>query len=261
MDPTIKVPPGYARQPIIHFQEISKGRSPAIPDEKAALWLPVVQLSEMQKEWHVVLAGTIVARDATTLTLVPANGGVQQNIVYSASDEGYSVDVEDTTKLVVSAKTVSNGLAANLPVGWCYYHWFSRSMEVKYTNYDLQPNVATLNDYVVQVPLLWNEQMANLGTTGLRDGCYVKPLGSGTWKKNGAPVRWVAASDSAEQIAGRVLKLETITELDHLGKVRVVSGTGLSGDGTSGLEHWLSGLREDGTTALTKDMYVAIDCM
>lgn len=263
MDKTIKVPHGYGRQPIINFQEISAGRSPAIPDEKAALWLPGIQASEMQKEWHVVLAGTICARDATTGDLVPANGGVAQNVVYSAVDEAYTPDVEDLTILVVAAKSVSNGLAANLPIGWCYYHWYSRGMQVKYGNYDLQPNVALLNDYLVQVPLLWDEQYTNIGNlvTGLCNGCYVKPLGSGTWKKNGAPVRWLTASDSMEQVAGKIIKIETITADTGLAKTRVVKGTGISGDGTSGLEHWLSATREDGATACTKDMYVAVDFM
>ena len=251
----IRIPSGYSHQPTINFQEVSKGERPAIT-EQMALWLPVVQLSAIQNEWHVVLAGTIVAHQGGFI--VPANGGAAQDVSYTASDVTAGTYSVTTGSAITAAGTVTDALTANLPVGWAWHHMFSRVSQVAFTNYDLMPNVSTLNDYVVELPLIWSEQTT--GDEALVDGCLVKPLGSATWNKNGAPVRYIDATDSAEQICGRVLKLDDITVVDSLDKVRTVNGLGLSGDGTSGIEHWLSATHEGGSVADHKAI-IAIDLM
>lgn len=255
----IKVPRGYGRQPLINFQEISKGRSPAIEDEQVANYLPVLQQSKMQSEWQTILAGTIVSRDSNGY-LVPANGGSAMTPKYGDSDVDYTVDIDDTTSLVSSAASASSTIAANRPIGWASYHWFAGSIRDRHLNYDLQPNVSTLNDYVIQIPLLWDAQYT--GDDTLLDGCLVKAMQDDTtMKKNGAPVYFDPAADSVDQIAGRVLKLGSISAKGGLNKVRVVKGTGLSGDGTDGIEHWLVAKREDGATDVSKYAYIAIDFM
>lgn len=255
---TIKIPDAYARQPVIHFQEVSKGERPAIDCERPATWLPVIQQSARQGEWHVVLAGTIVAREVTTGNLlVPANGGAAQNVTYTVNDVGYTYNYANTTQLVTAAG-VAGQYPANLPMGWCFYHWFSQSMITRFTNYSLQPNVATLNDYVIEIPLIWTHQTT--GANALINGCLVRPDGTAVWAQNGSPIRWINGVDSVEQIAGRVLKVEDITVVDNLDKVRTVRGLGLSGDGTSGIEHWLSATHQNGSTADHKAI-IAIDLM
>lgn len=255
---THKVPHGYGtRQPVVRFIEVSKGERPAI-EEEVAIWLPVLQQLQLQQEWYVILAGTILGRCATTNNLVPCNRGVATTVRYTASDVAYSYDIENTSTLVTAAKAVANGMAANRPVGWAPFHYLSSSMGVKYVNYELQPHVTTLNDYVVQVPLIWSHQTE--GTRTLVNGCLVVANQSNaTWAANGAPVRYLAA-DSAEQIAGRCLIVETIAAYDNLDKVRTVRGLGLSGDGTSGIESWLVATHEDGAAA-TISAKIAIDLL
>lgn len=257
----IKVPRGYGRQPIINFQEISKGVSPAIEDEQAANYLPVLQASKLQDEWMVVLAGTIVGRDSNGY-LVPCNGNeASVDLVYSVNDVGYTVDIEDTTELVTAAKTATDEFPQTLPIGWASYHWFTGSVRDRHQNYDLQPNVSTLNDYLVQVPLLWDEQFGG-GSDPLVNGCLVKPHFSATvMKKNGAPIYFDPAADSVDLVSGRVLKVGNIRAKGGLEKVRTLAGSGISGDGTGGIEHWLVATREDGTTASNKQAYIAIDFM
>lgn len=255
----IKQPRGYSRQPIINFQEISKGERPAI-DLSTAIWLPVIQQSTLQGEWHVILAGTICSLQGGRV--VPANGGVAQNVTYTVNDVGYTYDIDNTANFVTAAGAAANQLADNRPVGWSWHHMFSDSANTVYTNYSLQPHVSTLNDYMVQVPLLWDEQYPGAGiATDIMEGWLVRPLGDATWAKNGAPVRWVDGTDTADQIAGRCLRLETISVIDNLNKIRTVSGLGLSGDGTNGIEHWLVATREDGTTAVSRKATIAIDLL
>lgn len=255
---TIKVPYGYERQPILRFLEISKGERPAI-EEQTASWLPVVQLSTLQTEWWVILAGTILTRDDATNNLVPCPGPATINVPYTVNDVNYTYDVVNPTTLVTVAMTRNNQLTNNPPIGWAPYHFFARSMQTRRTNYDLQPNVATLNDYIIQMPLVWDEQTTGANT--LINGCLIRPQGSNaTWLKNGSPVRWLNGVDSVEYIAGRALIVENIAVYDNLDKVRVVRGSGLSGDGTGGIETWLSANHEDGDPA-TISAKIAIDLM
>ena len=207
----------------------------------------------------VVLAGTIVGRDSNGY-LVPCNGNQAAiNLVYSVNDVSYTVDIDDATNLVAAAKTATAKFPQTLPVGWASYHWFSGSVRERHLNYDLQPNVSTLNDYLVQVPLLWDEQYTS---DALINGGLVKPFYSATvMKKNGAPVYFDPATDSVDLVCGRVLKVGTIAAKGGLDKVRTMKGGGLSGDGTNGIEHWLVATREDGSTACNKQAYVAIDFM
>lgn len=253
---SIKIPRDFARQPLINFQEISKGERPAIT-EVGNSWMPVVQLSPTQNEYWNMLAGIIVAHQGGVL--VPANNATACNVVYAAADVNYTEDIGNMTNLVAAAVTRANALVANLPVGWLWHHIFSTAIPLRNINYDLQPNIVTLNDYIVQFPIRWHEQSE--GANALVDGCLVRPLASATTGKVGSPVRWVNGVDSAEQICGRVLRLEAIAIIDNLDKVRTVRGLGISGDGTGGFEHWLVANHEDTGAQATHKATVAIDLM
>ena len=238
-NPSIRTPRGYGRQPVKNFQEISAGIRPHFHDMYPAKYLPVKSLVERVDEYYVIEAGVIVALDAAG-RIVPCNGGAAQNIVYTANDVAYTVDIEDSTDFVSTAKTVSAGFAANMPIGWANEHFMSYTHPERHVNYKHQDYMPVLADYLVEVPLRWNAQTT--GGNAIVQGCLVKARGAAVDNTSecGAPIRWINGDDSVEQIAGRVTWLGEIRERGALSKVRTVPGTGVAGDQTNGIESWLA---------------------
>jgi hypothetical protein len=221
------------------FHEISQGVRPALGDAaKAANFLPAVLEDQFNNEWWVILAGTILSMDKTLAgvqKIVPANGASAQTITYTASDVGYTVDVDtlltDAT-LVSAAGSASATVPSNKPIGWAWHHMYSGSIEDRLINYELQPHVSILCDYEIEVGLIDdtdNEQDFTAGD-------LIKPGVTGT--RQGLPHIWVDGTDTADQICGRVLYRDTIptgtSSRSRIDLVKPVRGFNLSGVETEG---------------------------
>ena len=216
------------------YHELSQGVRPTLgPVAKPANWLPVQTEDKHFNEWWVLLAGTIVTMDSTLSginRIVPAIGASAQNIVYTANDVGYTVDVDTvltTPELVTAAGTASAQIAANKPIGWSWFHYYSSSVESRLINYEIQPFVSIVCDYEIEMPLIDNiTTVQNFGA-----GSLVKPGATGT--RYGLPHLWVDGADSAELICGRVLYRDTIpfgtSSRSRIDLQKPVRGLGLPG--------------------------------
>jgi len=216
------------------FREKSEGVRPSLNNEldggvRPAPWLPVVRLDKRFEVWITIPAGKILARQDQDY-LVIANGGVAQDVDYTANDVDTVLDVNNfptTEELVSSAVTRSSALEANKPVGWAPQDFFNSADEFKWYNFQLQHGVATVNRYLVEVPLIKTAQDSFVG------GDLVKPDASGD------PVPFDASSDDVDQVCGRVLQVFTIgtgsSSHDRLDLVRGLKGSGVSSDETSGV--------------------------
>lgn len=253
--PEVKVPRGYevTRPKIL---EISEGERPALARGTDALypapWLPVSFLDKRHEEYIVIDAGKILARQDTYL--VPANGGVAADVVYADADVGEVLDVSvfpGSRTFVTTAKTESGARTANKPVGWAPFHFYNRATpQDKWINYELQAEVTTLNRYLIEMPITKTAQDA------FADGELVKS------DLDGDPVPFDPAADDVDQVAGRVLHVFDIltgsNSHDRLDLVRVVKGSGVSGDATSGVEKHLRQLHSGTSDFATKGMWINI---
>lgn len=235
---------GYELQPNREFQHVSEGTTPKLPKGEVATYLPVVLEDKRFNEWYVIKAGTIIARDSDG-KLVFANGGSAATLTYTANDVDYTVDIDEgslnssSATLVAAAGSASTTLAANYPIGWAPYHYYSGTIRLLYAkkNYDLQPDVATLNRGLVEMPVTKTAQ-ANID-----DGSLLQP-GS-----DGIPVFFDPSSDSVDQIVGRCVWRDTIASYpgtSGLSKVRTVPSFNLAGDNTDGAPGWLYGKSHEG---------------
>lgn len=233
--PAQKQARGLEVQPNREFLHISEGTLPKIPKGEAATYLPVLLEDRRFNEWYVMKAGTIVARDVAARggLLVPANGGAAQTLDYTVNDVGYTVDLDlgnvnsaDGT-LVTAAKTTVATIAANLPIGFSLYHWYSGAMKLTRRNFTLQPDVSILNRGFIEMPITKNDQ------AGIDEGDLIQAGPDGIF------VEWApgGVADVA-QIVGRVLWREDIDNYpgkEGLSKVRTVRGVGLAGQETDGV--------------------------
>lgn len=216
------------------YHELSQGVRPTLgPVAKPANWLPVALEDKHFNEWWVLLAGTIVSMDKTLSginRIVPAIGAAAQNIVYTANDIGYTVDVDtvltDPT-LVATAHTATAQIPANKPIGWSWFHYYSSSVEDRLINYEIQPFVSIVCDYEIEMPLIDDIS----GVQNFLAGDLVKPGVTGS--RYGLPHKWVSGSDSAELICGRILYRDTIpygvNSRSRIDLQKPVRGLGLPG--------------------------------
>lgn len=229
--PAQKTARGLETQPNREFLHISEGTTPKLPKGEAATFLPVILEDKRFNEWYIIKAGTCVARHSTGV-LVYANGGTAQTITYTADDVSYTIDVDGggnlnatTAALVTAAGAASTTLAANYPIGIAPYHYYSGAMRLTRINYDLQPDVAVLNRGLVEIPLTRTAQ------DSIDEGRLVHPGPTGLMEF------WDPASDSVDQIVGRVIWRDNISAypgVSALNKVRTVKGFDLAGANTGG---------------------------
>jgi len=260
---SVKTPRGYEVQTYDLFEELSPSERPPLGDSgKTAPWLPV-QLQETQSnEWYTLLAGRIAAIDRTLTEkdeygnafatqlysggyaprIVPCNSsGAVQNIVYGASDVGYTVDVDDQGSLVSAAGTATATFPANAPSGWLQGNCYSESIRYRRINYEKQLPVTLVCDYYVEVALIGLS-----GQSNLTPGALVKPY-AGTGPADmyqGCPTYFDPTTDSVEQIAGRVITMSEIpygtSARSRADLLRNVRGLGLVGIDTTGKPRWLA---------------------
>lgn len=233
--PTLKDARGYGRTGFDRYHEISQGVRPALGDvAKPADWLPVVLEDKFNNEWWVILAGTIVSMESTISgvpRIVPAVGAAAQTLTYTVNDVSYTVDADNPTGtgkiLVASAGSPSTQLGANKPIGWAWHHYYSASIEARLINYEIQPFVSIVCDYMIEIPLIDDISSEQ----NFAPGSLVKPGVTGT--QYGLPHLWVNGSDSAELICGRVLYRDTIpfgtSSRSRIDLEKPVKGLGLSG--------------------------------
>lgn len=240
-----KTPRGFEVQPVREFQFISEGASPKITKGEVATYLPVLRQDKHFDENFVILAGMIVSRDSGG-QLVPANGGAAQTLDYTAIDVDYTVDLDggdvnnSAATLVAAAKTTAATIAANLPMGWAPYHFYSGSLRLRFAskNYELQPDVAILNRGLIEMPITKTDQAT------IDEGSLLQS------DTDGIPTVWApgGVADVA-QIVGRALFRDPIASYpgkDGLSKVRTVRGPALAGANTDGVHGWLYNKTHDG---------------
>lgn len=237
MAKTVKTPRGFTTTRD-NFLEKSQGVRPALGDEleglRPAPWLPVIREDQRFDEFFVIIMGTIVGKQLSTL--VPANGGAAQDVVYVTADVGEVLDIgvfPGARTFVAAPVTRAAARTANLPVGWLAENAYNRATpDDKHINYELQNAVATVNRYLVEFPLLKASQDAFV------DGDLVIPDAVGS----AIPY----AGGTVEQVCGRVLEVFTILSgantHDRLDLVRGVKGSGVASDQTSGIEGHLVGI-------------------
>ena len=207
------------------------------------------------EEFFVIEGGRVVAITAASdgatgrwenrLTL--ANGGTNRTVTYAADDIDEVEDLDVPDSLVASAGAAAATDTANFPIGIAPYPYYRGLLDDLFQNYELQPFVAVWNMGYFEYPVVRTAQTT--GGTTLADGVLVRP---GVAADAGFMVRWANASDSVDQLIGRVWKVETIDLTNALGKVHTVKGLGLSGTGTSGVPAHLKQTIEAGGDATLK---------
>jgi hypothetical protein len=266
--PSVKQPRGYGLSGYDVFQEIAKGDRPPLGDGgRVAPWLPVMQQEERSDEYFVILAGRMVSIDRTITNrdengdayvtskfsggfaprIVPCNSsGSAQTITYGADDVGYTIDVDDQDDFVTAAADASATLPANSPVGWAQHNMYSEAIRYARVNYDKDLEIRTvLCNYYVEVALIGLS-----GQDSLEPGALVKPYTQGNYDAaesalyQGLPTYFNPASDSVDQIGGRVIMMAEIpygvSSRSRYDLVRGVRGLSLPGVDTTGKPRWLS---------------------
>jgi len=239
--PSNRIPRGYERNSNLRrkFLEISQGERPAL-ELKPAQFLPVERQDQYLNDWIVIAGGTIVAVDPSG-QLVKANGGVHQQLTYTANDVGLTIDFDanghDT--YVSAAGTTTNYLPPNKPIGVAPYHYYqnisagydsiSPTEQTVYRNYQYQDKVAVLCDYLIEIPVL--SSLDASGTASV--GELVQSDGTGNF------IRWDNGIHDVAQIVGRIIQRQSVAAVDNLDKVQTVPGLGLSGSDTSGVPQHL----------------------
>jgi len=266
---TFKDARGYGRTGYSVYHELSQGVRPTLGEvAKPANWLPVLLQDQYVDEWWCILAGTIVSmtRDiggsGSANAIVPANGGVAMNIVYTANDEDYTIDVDtvvagDPTKLAAGAAgAATQVLPDNKPIGWAWHHYYSGSIETRLINYDVQPFVSIVCDYEIEVALVDPDPTSG-DVQNFEAGDLIKPGIWPTGPRAGVPHVWVNGVDSAEQICGRVLYRAGIptgvNSRSRIDLVRTVRGFGLSGMESDGKPRHLDAYMLGSTTTKATD--------
>lgn len=258
-----KIPRGYAVTGYDVFEELSNPDRPPLGDAgRSAPWLPVKTQDASTDEYYTILAGRIVSIDRTLTDrdeygsayasnlysagyaprVVPCNSsGAAQPIVYAAGDVSYTVDVDDQESLVSAAGSATATFPANAPVGWIQGNAFSDSVRYRLRNFEKDLSIVLITRYFVEVALIGLS-----GQSSIYPGCFVKPYaGSGPADANqGLPTYFDPASDSVEQIAGKVTVLSEIpygtSARSRLDLVRAVPGLSLVGMDTTGKPRHLS---------------------
>ena len=238
------VPDEYAVQKV-RLLRLNDGESPAL-NQLAAYYLPVQEKDYHFDLWFVVVAGQVVSFDQTSLNsgaidnklwMVPANGGAEQIVTYTANDVSLTADIDELETgaytAVTAAGAATKRLAANYPAGITEKNWYSMAYHKAHDNIKPANRCTYVTRGLFEIPLLYGSG-ATLGAHTTQDqstitrSCLLKsgPLG---W-----PVEWDSAHDSVDQLIGRCETLTTIAAVDALDKVQTVKGLNLPGTGTSG---------------------------
>ena len=244
--PSIQTPRGYARR-TRYYSEIGDGIRPW-NEWQPSEYLPVLSVDQYHEIPKVVLAGAIVAWSTLGAVagdgLTFANGGLVRAITYAARDV-YDADDNDTymvedannlTNLVTVAGASATGDTANLPIGFASNDWYSKAYESQALNKKLQDNLAVVCDQLIEIPILTTDQKGT-GVAGraLASGCLVVPMRATA----GVAVRYVAATDSIEQVIGRCMGVSAITAQGGLERVFTTKGLSLPGSDNDGIESHL----------------------
>jgi hypothetical protein len=232
-------------------------------------YLPVQFMDVYNDDGFVVSAGQAVAVD-TSGYLVPANGGVDTYVLYTAYDVDRTPNV-NTGQLVTTAD-VTNGHAmkieANAPIGFAPQHYYTNMIEGgQYNNYWRQDLVPTLCDWLIELPYVRDDYSGpyDMDANGeLFNGCLLQVLpiaaasvGAATRSSNlgrlclykvdhdvtsGAPAALYGGVVGAyglncieEQLIAQLDYIVSGFPKDYLDKVATVPGLGLDGSGTGGL--------------------------
>lgn len=261
---SVKTPRGYELSGFDLFQELQADitRVPLGDGGRSAPWLPVKTEDKSCDEWYTILAGRIVSIDRTLTSrdeygntfatnlysggfaprIVPANSsGAVQPITYTSDDVGYTVDVDDQDDFVTAAGAASANFPANAPCGWLQGNAYSDSIKYARRNFEKGLNCTLIQAAYVEVALIGLN-----GQSSLAPGEHVKAY-AGTGPGDvyqGCPTYWNPASDSVEQIAGRVIMMSEIpygtNSRARLDLVRGMKGLSLPGLDTTGKPSWLS---------------------
>lgn len=268
-----RTPRGYAvnRPP---YQEISEGIRPeagTVPME-AYTGLPPVRVDKLHDDPIVIDAGTIVgiATGGTAVgKIFPAHavtGNIQMHFQSSDNtDWGLpAADVTTTAAAVTAGPVLPLGIVTN-PV----YSFF---LQAQYQNYTRNVNVSLVTDYMIQVPVLTeDERLINAGDLVMVNdvallGEYgrIGDIGTGTnqlgrFKKyddTAANLKFVVgrcfqniAFADGTAATGTILSADTTQSLTTAGaaefkgleRVQTVDGLGNAGSGTAGTPSWLRG--------------------
>lgn len=259
-----KIPRGYELAGFDLFQEINSDthRVPLGDAGRSAPWLPVKLEDTACGEWYTILAGRIVSIDRTKTSrddagnafatslysggfaprVVPANSsGAAQPITYTSDDIDYTVDIDDQDNLVTAAGNASATFPANAPCGWLQGHAYSDAIKRTRRNFEKGLNCTLIQDCYVELALIGLD-----GQSSLAPGELVKAY-AGTGPGDlyqGCPTYFNPASDSIEQIAGRVITMAEIPYSTNARArydlVRGMRGLSLPGMDTTGKPSWLS---------------------
>lgn len=261
---SVKIPRGYELAGFDVFQELGADthRVPLGDAGETADWLPVKTEDKSCGEWYTILAGRIVSIDRTKTNrdvygntfatglysggfaprIVPANSsGAAQPITYTASDVNYTVDIDDLTSLVAAAGAASATFPANSPCGWLQGNAYSSSVKRRLRNFEKYIAPTLIQDAYVEVALFGLS-----GQSSLAPGSLVKAY-AGTGPGDvyqGCPTYFNPASDSVDQIAGRVIVMSEIpygtSARARQDLVKGMRGLSLPGMDTTGKPSWLS---------------------
>jgi hypothetical protein len=231
------------------FLKVSGVEAPA-GEFSVVQYLPVGlgRLDGVNDEYFVIEGGRVVAFTARTDAkyvgrIDLANGGANQNVVYTANDIGRTDDVANPDTLVTAAATVSEARLANIPIGIAPYPYYQGNLDERLKNFELQPHVAVENQGYYEYPMQFAQQYSG-SDTALVEGGLVRP-GS-----LGQILRWVNGTHSVEQLIGRVWRIATIAASGGLDKVHTIRGLGLSGTDTNGIPAHLNVDLDSGGAAL-----------
>lgn len=211
---------------------------------RPAPYLPILEYDHDQDAGIVIKEGTVVAFDANGY-IVPANGGVAQDLVYTALDVNDGVydkatftnDLVNNAK-VASAKTVSDGLDANVPIGVVEHDVYA----FRYFNdpsYKFQDGISVMTKFMAMwaldsahAALSWETgKFVTVGTDGLP-----APMGALSVDEGGTDT--VDIKSALEQKIGRVVTVADAsadkTWVGGMEYVYPVPGIGLPGYETDG---------------------------
>jgi hypothetical protein len=209
----------------------------------------------------VIEGGSIVAisarSEARALNRVTiANGGSAQAITYVQTEIDAGVEDPDDFGSLRTAvgSQVAAAIPANFPIGYAPYPYYRGILADIYDNYELQPFVAVHNQGYLEYPV--TRTAAQSGAGSIVRGTLVQP------DSDGYLVRWDNATDSVEQIVGRVWQRLTIATEEAkraLSKVHTVKGLANSGSDTSGVPSHLDVVLQGTTTKATEFFRVVIN--
>ncbi len=247
------------------FEEVSRGeRIGGGLVFKVAPYLPIVEYNDFERLAIVIKGGTVVAFDEFGY-IVPANGGATDvTLTYSTMDVQHGVyDFDSFTgsiadPKVTAAKTTTDKLTANVPIGVAQYDIFRWDMNAD-PMYKVQKTFGLIEDWLILEPLESDmESTYGIGAAlgQYHSGALVTSDSKGRCVPFVPETATVSATGSAysvvnlEQVVGKIIKVEDVTkDPDFTGGYETVStvpGLGLGGKEDGGLPHGIDATTKKG---------------